>query len=102
MTESIQSQSTSASKEKRYWLDDMKNVNKVYWSVIIVCGLLFIADALYHKHPYFSLETWFGFYGLYGFIACVGLVLAAKEMRRMLLRGEKYYETDNRDKGDDA
>ena len=102
MTENTQNQSTSISKEKRYWLDDMKNVNKVYWSVIIVCGLLFIADALYHKHPYFSLETWFGFYGLYGFIACVGLVLAAKEMRKMLIRDEKYYDTDNRDNGDDA
>lgn len=83
---------------KKYWLDNPKNVDKVYWSVILVSVLLFFADALYHKHPEFSIETVFGFYGLYGFFACVGLVLAAKGLRVLLMRGEHYY--DDKPKGD--
>tara|TARA_R110000868_G_scaffold28525_7_gene106907 strand:- start:4902 stop:5192 length:291 start_codon:yes stop_codon:yes gene_type:complete len=82
---------------RKYWLDNPRNVDKVYWSVILVCVGLFLADALYHKHPEFGIEKVFGFYGLYGFFACVGLVLAAKGLRLWLMRGEDYYD-DNEDK----
>jgi len=32
-----------------------------------------------------------GFYALYGFVACVLLVLLAKEMRKLVMRNEDYY-----------
>ena len=78
--------------EKRYWLDDRRNVDKIYWAVCAICLLLFGADALYDKKTHFGIEGWFGFYGLYGFIACVGLVLAAKELRKFVMRKEDYYD----------
>lgn len=81
--------------EKRYWLDDPRNVDKVYWSVIVVCAVLFLLDAFYEKHPEFEMEKIFGFYGIYGFVACVGLVLAAKEMRKLLKRDEDFYDRDH-------
>lgn len=84
----------SADSGRKYWLDDPKNVDKIYWGVILVCAALFLADALYEKHPQFAIEKVFGFYGLYGFVACVGLVLAAKELRRWLMRDEDYYENE--------
>ena len=101
MTESTKQKDCPTGPEKNYWLDNMKNVNKVYWAVVIVCTLLFIADALYHKHPYFSLENWFGFYGIFGFVACVGLVLAAKEIRKIIIRDEKFYEADKTKTGEE-
>jgi hypothetical protein len=76
----------------KYWLDNPKNVDKIYWSVIVVSVLLFLCDALYHKHPEFGIEKVFGFYGIYGFVACVGLVLAAKGLRAWLMRDESYYD----------
>tara|TARA_Y100000766_G_C18333237_1_gene331144 strand:+ start:115 stop:390 length:276 start_codon:yes stop_codon:yes gene_type:complete len=82
---------------KVYWLDDMRNVRKIVWALVIVCAGLFVADALYHKHAYFSAETWFGFYAFYGFFMCVGLVLAAKVMRILLMRDEDYYDKDSAD-----
>ena len=88
--------------EKRYWLDDPKNVDKVYWSVIVVCALLFLLDAFYEKHPVFSMEKYFGFYGIFGFVACVGLVLAAKELRKLLMRREDYYDSDDAGSEDDG
>jgi hypothetical protein len=77
---------------KKYWLDDARNVRKVIIAVFAVCAALFVADAFYDKHAHFAVEEWFGFYAIYGFVMCVGLVLAAKLMRVFLMRDEEYYD----------
>lgn len=74
------------------WLDRPGSVDKIVRTVYAVCILLFLADFAYHKHPHFAAEEWFGFYGVYGFVSCVLLVLAAKELRRLLKRDEGYYD----------
>lgn len=79
-------------EQKRYWLDRPGSVTKVTRAVYAICALLFVGDFAYHKHPHFAAESWFGFYGIYGFVACVVLVLAAKQMRKLLQRDEDYYE----------
>ena len=43
-------------------------------------------------HHGFDFEHWPGFYSLYGFVACVALVIAAKELRKLLMRDETYYD----------
>ncbi len=78
--------------ERKYWLDDRRNVTKVVWGLVALCALLFVADAFYDKHPHFIAKTYFGFFGLFGFVVCVGLVLAAKAMRIVIKRGEDYYD----------
>ena len=84
---------TEPSKEKRYWLDDKKNVNKVWYSLIIICAITVICDFFYHKHVEFAVEDIIpGMYGWYGFLGCVFLVLAAKGLRKLLMRSETYYE----------
>jgi len=80
--------------ERRYWLDDPRNVTKIVWALVAVCIALFVADAFYHNHGHFAIEHVFGFFGLFGFIVCVALVLAAKWMRTFLLRPEDYYDSD--------
>lgn len=88
----------SGSSEKRYWLDEPRNVDKVVYSLYAVCALLVsidfldLAGVLYHKHPHFPIEELFGFYGFYGLVGSVLLVLTAKRMRRVLMRDERYYE----------
>lgn len=77
---------------KQYWLDKPGSVDKVYWAVCILCAALFFADAFYEKHPHYEVETWFGFYALFGFVFSVGLVLIARELRRILMRKEDYYD----------
>lgn len=86
--------STELPKEKTYWLDQPRNVNRIIWALVAVCLLLFFADAVYHKHPHFEIEHLFGFYGVYGFFVCVALVLVAKSMRNILMRSEDYYDAD--------
>ena len=74
------------------WLDDKANVRRVIVALCVVCAGLFVADALYVKHPHFAVEYWFGFYALYGFVMCVALVLAARGLRVLLMRSEDYYD----------
>jgi len=89
---------TEPSKEKRYWLDDKKNVNKVWYSLIIICAISVICDFFYHKHVEFAVEDIIpGMYGWYGFLGCVFLVLAAKGLRKLLMRSETYYEDNEND-----
>ena len=82
----------AAPDEPKYWLDDMRNVNKIVYALYALSALLLVIDPLVHKHGPFEIEHWFGFYGIYGFVGCVFLVLAAKELRRLVMRDEDYYD----------
>ena len=77
---------------KRYWLDDKRNIDKLFKGLLIACGLLFLSDAFYHKHIIFDFEGWFGFFGLFGFSVSFALVLTARELRKFLMRDEDYYD----------
>jgi len=81
--------------DKKYWLDKPGSVDKVFWALCIVCALLFFADVFDYKHPHFEAESWFGFFAIFGFAFSVGLVLSAKELRRILMRKEDYYDDDD-------
>ncbi len=86
---------------RKHFFDDPKNVRKVIRILVAVCVVLFLFDGLFfilHKHlsfqeGLFPLEGWFGFYGIYGFVACVVLVLAAKYLlQKQVRRREDYYD----------
>lgn len=77
---------------KRYWLDRPENVAKIYRGLWILGGVLLLADLVVHRHAEVGFDEWFGFYGVYGFVACVALVLAAKLLRRGVMRSEDYYD----------
>jgi hypothetical protein len=79
-------------KEKQYWIDDMRNVYKIFWALVAVCALLFVSDGFYHKHVIFDFENWFGFFGLFGFTVSFALVLVARELRKLIMRSEDYYD----------
>jgi hypothetical protein len=80
--------------EPPYWLDRPGSVDKVFWTLVGVCALLALADFIHAREAHAGVEGLFGFYAWYGFLCCVGLVLAAKGLRRLLMRDEKYYEPE--------
>jgi hypothetical protein len=80
--------------ERRRWLDERRNVDKVYYALIAACCLAAAADLVYPRHGHYEAETLVAAYGIYGFISCVALVLAAKELRKLLKRDEDYYGDD--------
>lgn len=92
-----------AQGEQPRWLDAFENVRKVYRALWAVCLLLLVGGEgllrwAHHRsqqagdtHQAFAFESWPGFYALFGFTVSVALVLAAKELRKLLRRPEDYY-----------
>jgi hypothetical protein len=78
--------------EKTYWLDDHRNVDRLVHVFYVVCAILIVIDVFVPKHGPFAIEHVFGFYGFFGFVACVTLVLTAKQLRSVLMRPEDYYD----------
>ncbi len=91
---------TQAEREKKHIFDNPKNLFRLLGVFFFLCWFLFLLDLLFIYIPrhssfhdgVFNAEKTFGFYGTYGFVACVVLVLAAKQMRKFLMRKEDYYD----------
>lgn len=91
-TEKRADKKPAAAGERTYWLDHPRNVDRLVYGLYAVCALLILADVIGDRHGPFAIEHLFGFYGVFGFVACVGLVLAAKELRKLIMRPENYYD----------
>lgn len=74
------------------WLDRPGSVDRIIWLLVFLSAATVAADFFYHKHGHWGFQEWFGFDAAYGFVACVGLVLAAKVLRKLVMRSEDYYE----------
>ena len=81
--------------DDKHFFDKPANVNIVLRIFYAICALLLAIDIFHHRHVVHAWEKLFGFYPLYGFIACVALVLIATQMRKILMRREDYYEDDD-------
>ena len=67
---------------------------KVFLSLCVVLLVLDFGFLHLRHHVVHPWENLFGFYALYGFVACVLLVLAAKQLRKVVMRKEDYYDAD--------
>ncbi|WP_240615539.1 hypothetical protein [Alteromonas facilis] len=79
--------------------DTIKWILRVFYAL---CAVLVLMDFIVHRHIYVNFEEIPTFYALYGFVACVVLVLLAKVMRILLMRSETYYEPENTDDNSEA
>lgn len=79
-------------KGKEHVWDDPGNVKLLLRVFYALCAILIGVDFFFHRHAVHPIEHWWGFYPLYGFVACVTLVLVAKEMRKVLMRDPDYYD----------
>lgn len=78
--------------EPQGFFDKPENVSKMLKVFYFICGLLVLADFVVHRHIYHDWEKIPAFYAIYGFVGCVVLVLIAREMRKVLMRSEDYYD----------
>ena len=73
--------------------DKPQNVKRLLYTFYTCVLLLLFVDVFYHKHAIFAWEGFFGFYSVYGFVACVILVILAKYvLRPLVMRKEDYYD----------
>lgn len=78
--------------KRGWWLDHPRNVDRIVHALYALCAVLLAIDVFVPKHGPFAVEYVPGFYGIFGFVACVALVLAAKALRVILMRPEDYYD----------
>ena len=81
-------------KDKKHFFDEPRNLKRVLRVFFVVCAGLAALDFVHHRHVIHEWENLWGFYAIFGFVACVLLVLGAKEMRKLLMRDEDYYDDD--------
>lgn len=78
---------------------------RTLWTIFaIALALSVLAEFAIDIHPHFGIDGWFGFHALFGFLACVAMVLFAKLLGLVLKRGDDYYEriAAAREERDDA
>ncbi|MGI9372940.1 MAG: hypothetical protein ACR2OJ_10630 [Hyphomicrobiales bacterium] len=80
--------------EKKHMFDDPKNVKRVMYALYAACTITFLLDFVVKRYVDHPLEAVIGFYCIYGFAACVALVLVATEMRKFIMRDEDYYDDE--------
>lgn len=74
--------------------DKKENVDR-FLHIFYTCLVILVAlDLVIHRYVAHEWEHLFGFHALYGFAACWILVVVAKQMRRVLMRSEDYYDVD--------
>jgi hypothetical protein len=81
---------------KKHLFDNPKNVKLLIRALYVSCFALFAMDLVIHRHTVHPWESFTGFYAIYGFLACVILVLLARELRKLVMRDEDYYDSGER------
>jgi hypothetical protein len=91
---------SQSSTEEPGFFDKKRNVDMILRVFYVICIFLVLMDFIVHRHIYVAFEKIPAFYAIYGLVACVVLVVLAKQLRVLLMRGEDYYQ-DNLSKTDD-
>jgi hypothetical protein len=75
------------------WFENPKNVDRLFYALLITCVGLLIGGEFIAKHADFEIEGAFpGFYALFGFLAYCGIITGAVMLRTVLQREEDYYD----------
>ena len=81
--------------ERRHWLDEPRNVKRLWRGFLAVLALTVAAEFAVALHPAFAVEALFGFHAAYGFLACAAMIVGAKVLGFFLKRPDTYYEADD-------
>ena len=77
--------------ESDHWLVRPATVRLIRRVFIAVLAATVLAQLVINVKGYFGVDGWFGFGAVYGFLACLAMVLFAKLLGGFLKRDENYY-----------
>lgn len=75
-----------------HWLVRASTIRWIWRISIAVLALTVLAQLMVPMKGYFGIDGWLGFGAIYGFLACVAMVLVAKALGFLLKRQENYYK----------
>ena len=84
--------------DQGHWLTRASTIRKLWWGFAVVLALTVLAQLIWYVKGYFTVDGWFGFGAVYGFVSCLLMVLVAKGLGVFLKRPNEYY----REQEDDA
>ena len=79
---------------KQHWLVRPGTIRLLWVIFLLVLPLTVLASLFTEQHAGFRFEDSFGFNAWYGFLTCIGMVLIAKLLGRLLRRKDSYYDRD--------
>jgi len=82
----------AAPDEREHFWDKSGNVKLLFYVFYALCAIVVVLDLVIHRHEVHSWERLIAFYPIYGFVGIVFLVAVSKQMRRVLMRPEDYYD----------
>jgi len=74
------------------WLIRPKSIKLLWWVFSAILAITVLAQTFVHIHDYFTVDGWFAFYAIYGFVSCLGMVVFAKVLGVFLKRPDTYYD----------
>ncbi|TQV70186.1 hypothetical protein FKG94_21965 [Exilibacterium tricleocarpae] len=78
--------------EKDHWLVRPTTIRWLWLGFIAVLILTVFAQLLFPAKGYFGVDGWLGFGAVFGFLACLAMVLVAKGLGLFLKRDQDYYQ----------
>jgi hypothetical protein len=75
-----------------HWLVRPSTILMLWWVFGVILALTVIAQIFIHLHDYFTLDGFFGFYAIFGFVSCLAMVVFAKLLGKFLKRPDTYYD----------
>ena len=79
---------------KPHWLLRPATVRGLWLGCALLLSLTLLAGLWLPAHGYFGVDGSFGFNAWYGFTSCIGMILVAKGLGRLLKRRDSYYDRD--------
>ena len=77
--------------DKPHWLDEARNVRRLWRGFLVVLALTVLVELLVPLHPHFGIESVFGFHAWFGLLACAAMIVVAKLLALLLKRPDSYY-----------
>jgi hypothetical protein len=75
-----------------HWLSRPATIRRLWVGFAVVLALTVAAQFVIDIKGYFGLDGWPAFGAVYGFGACVAMVLVAKALGVVLKRPDDYYD----------
>jgi hypothetical protein len=77
---------------KKHWLTRPETIHRLWWFFGVVLALTVLSELFVTHEAHFAVERLTGFYALFGFVACVAMILFAKGIAAFLKRPDTYYD----------
>lgn len=84
----------SKSNSHDHWLVRPKTIRRLWQIFAGVLALTVLVQLVIKIKGYVDVDSWFGFGAVFGFAACVAMVLFAKLLGVFLKRHEGYYDEE--------